>query len=131
MITDEEAIAGPGRGSPQVAGRADQVLFELGVGGRIGLHVEVHDLLSFGHINVMHRAGQLDSFGGTELVLAGVNLFDDRRFGFRQELLGALAGDSAGTMVVPVDLRGLGAGLCHAGRSVLSRAGEPVFLQFR
>src|SRR5262245_36849658 len=45
---DEQPIARSDGRSTQVAGWADQVLFELGVGGRIASHVEVENLFSFG-----------------------------------------------------------------------------------
>jgi hypothetical protein len=104
MEADEETIAGPCGRSAQVAGRADQMLFQIGIRRRIGLHVEVYDLLPFGDINVAHRAGQFDRLGGAQLLLAGVNLLENRGFPIRQELLRALAGDSAGAVVIPVDL---------------------------
>jgi hypothetical protein len=81
------------------------VLRELGVCRRRLFHVEVHEPLSFGDEDVPNRSGQLNCLGRRQLVLAGIDLLNDRSLGMRKKLLRAFAGGSAGAMIVPVDLR--------------------------
>jgi hypothetical protein len=107
MEADEEALAGPRRRGPQVPGWSEHVLLQIGIRRWIGVHVEVHDLFAFGDKHVAHRAGQFDRLGGTQFLFARVNLFENRGVSVRQELLCALAGDSARAVEIPVNLRRL------------------------
>ena len=80
------------------------MLPELGLGRGVLIHVEVHELFSFGDIDMPNRMRQLHRLGGRQLVLTGIDLFGDRGLRLRKKLSRALAGGSAGAMVVPVDL---------------------------
>ena len=102
--TDEQAVSRAGGGGPQVARGPDHVLPELGVRRRGLFHVEVHEFLSFGDVNVTNRMSQLHGFGRRQLVFTGIDLLCDRSLRLRKKLLRAFAGGSAGAMIVPVDL---------------------------
>jgi len=140
--SDEQPITRPNGRGTQISGWADQVLFQLGLGGGIILHVEVEDFLPFGHKYVSHGPGQLDSLCRTDLLLAGMNLFDDASRPIGKELLRAPTGDSTRAMIVPVDLRRLSfhsrwsnCGHARPGVSPMchcSQAGGPrTYLPFR
>jgi hypothetical protein len=102
--TDEQAVSRAGGGGPQVPRGTNHVLPEFGVGRGVLIHVEVHELFSFGDKDVPNGMGQLHGFGGRQLVFTRIDLFDDRSLRIRKKLLRAFTGGSAGAMIVPVDL---------------------------
>lgn len=103
--SDKNPIPHAHRGSTEIPGGADQVLFQLGVSGRTFVHVEVHDFLALGDEYVSCRSRQPQRCSGADAFLASIDLLFDRCVRLRKKLLRALAGGSAGTVIIPVDRR--------------------------
>lgn len=63
---------------PQIAGRADQMLHQLGIAGRSGPHFKVDHPLPLGDVDVLGRTGQFHRIARTEPDFGGIDLLIDR-----------------------------------------------------
>src|SRR5438067_3772344 len=69
---DEQTVARTRSGRAQIARWTDEVFLQLGVAGRVFVHIEMHDFLSLRHENMTHRARQFHRFRRADAVLPGV-----------------------------------------------------------